>query len=300
MFGHRCDGRRLNDIDPIVRVTPYLMPMRCDAQVFLEHKLDYEMLTRYIAQKNAEGKKVTFMQLIMAAYVRGVSQHPEINRFIMNKQYYSRLNCTVSFTMLLDPQDHNSPETTVKIKFDPSDTIFDVCDRMNAEVAKNRGTESKNFADKLAGFALKIPFLPTVMAWIVRGLDRYGLLPAALIDGLPFHTGMFITNNASIGLHHVWHHIYNFGSTSVFMGMGAPLREATVDAEGKTRMKRWLPIGITVDERVSSGAHYAGFFADMVRALNNPASLEVPPETVKYDPKAEYHVAKPVVSQSDK
>ena len=40
MFGRRPDGRRLRGVDPIVAITPYLMPMRCDAQVFLEHKLD--------------------------------------------------------------------------------------------------------------------------------------------------------------------------------------------------------------------------------------------------------------------
>ena len=89
MFGRRPDGRRLKGIDPIVSITPYLMPMRCDAQVFLEQKLDYEMLARYIAQKAREDQKITFMQIIVAAYVRGISQHPEINRFIMNKQYFS-------------------------------------------------------------------------------------------------------------------------------------------------------------------------------------------------------------------
>ena len=52
MFGRRPDGRRLNDVDPIVQITPYLMPMRCDAQVFLEHKMDYEKAARYIAEKN--------------------------------------------------------------------------------------------------------------------------------------------------------------------------------------------------------------------------------------------------------
>ena len=55
MFGHRADGKRLSSIDPIVRITPYLMPMRCDSMVFLEHRLDYEMLARYIAQKAREG-----------------------------------------------------------------------------------------------------------------------------------------------------------------------------------------------------------------------------------------------------
>ena len=49
MFGYRPDGRRISNIDPIVRMTPYLMPMRCDAQVFLQHKVDYEKLARYIA-----------------------------------------------------------------------------------------------------------------------------------------------------------------------------------------------------------------------------------------------------------
>ena len=61
MFGFRPDGRRLNDVDPIVQITPYLMPMRCDAQVFLQHRMDYEKVARYIAEKNRQGEKITFM-----------------------------------------------------------------------------------------------------------------------------------------------------------------------------------------------------------------------------------------------
>ena len=151
MFGFRADGRRIGDIDPIVQITPYLMPMRCDAQVFLQHEVDYEMLTRYIAKKLREDQRVTFMQIIVAAYVRSVSQHPEINRFIMNKQYYSRNNCTVSFTMLKDPQNAEAGETAVKIKFDPTDTLFDVRDRMVNVIDSNRGPGPKNFADRETG-----------------------------------------------------------------------------------------------------------------------------------------------------
>jgi len=295
MFGRRPDGRRLKDVDPIVQITPYLMPMRCDAQVFLEHKLDYEMLSRYIARKAVEGQKVTFMQLIVAAYVRGVSQHPEINRFIKNRQYYARNNLSVSFTILKDSQDHNSPESTVRIEFDPSDTLFDVRDRMVSAVEANRGenTEGTPFVDKLAGGLLAVPGLASVIVALVRLLDRYGLAPGAFIRELPFYSSMFITNNASIGLHHVWHHIYNFGTVSAFFGMGSVLKEAAVDAEGKVRMKRWLPIGVTVDERVTSGAHYAAFFADVVRCLNHPELMETAPEKVVYDRNMEYHVPKP-------
>lgn len=294
MFGRRPDGRRLKGVDPVVAITPYIMPMRCDAQVFLEHKLDFEMLNRYIAKKAVDGEKVTFMQIIVAAYVRGVSQHPEINRFIKNKQYFVRNNLSVSYTILKESQNHDSPESVVRIEFDPTDTLFDVRDRMVAAVEANRGDTSDGdvFIDKLLKVVFSLPGLPNVIVGLVRLLDRYGLAPKSLIMELPFYSSMFITNNASIGLHHVWHHIYNFGTVSAFFGMGSVLKEATVDAEGKARMKRWLPIGVTVDERVTSGAHYAAFFADVVRCLNHPELLETPPESVRYDKGMEYHVPK--------
>ena len=275
MFGFRPDGRRVKDIDPVVRITPYLMSMRCDAQVFLQHKADYELMARYIAKKGAEGEKITFMQIIIAAFVRTVSQHPEINRYIMNKQFFSRNNCTVSFTMLKDPTSHDSEETAVKIKFDLTDTLFDVRDRMNAVIEASRGVENQNFVDKLVKLLFAIPGLPTAIVGLVRLLDRYGLCPGALLDELPFHTSMYITNNASIGLHHVNHHIYNFGSTSLFFGMGTQERVAVVEG-GQTRMKRFLPIGITADERVCSGAHYAEFFLTMKHYLGHPEELELP------------------------
>ena len=291
MFGFRPDGRRVKDIDPVVRITPFLMPMRCDAQVFLQHRADYELMARYIAKKGAEGEKVTFMQIIIAAFVRTVSQHPEINRYIMNKQFFSRNCCSVSFTMLKDMTDPDAGETAVKIKFDLTDTLFDVRDRMNKVIEASRGVENQNFVDKLVKLLFAIPGLPTAIVSIVRLLDRYGLCPGALLDELPFHTSMYITNNASIGLHHVNHHIYNFGSTSLFFGMGTVERVAVVE-KGVTRMKRFLPIGITADERVCSGAHYAQFFGTMSYLLNHPEELEVPPETVRFDPKCEYHVEK--------
>ena len=291
MFGFRPDGRRVKDIDPTVRITPYLMPMRCDAQVFLQHKADFELLSRYIAKKSTEGEKVTYMQIIIASFVRTVSQHPEINRFIMNKQFFSRNCCSVSFTMLKDPTRHDSEETAVKIKFDLTDTIFDVRDRMMEVIEANRVPETKNFLDKLLAVLFAVPGLPTAIVGIVRLLDRYGLCPGMLLDELPFHTSMYITNNASIGLHHVNHHIYNFGSTSLFFGMGTLERVAVVE-KGATRMKRFLPIGITADERVCSGADYSKFFSTMNYLLNHPEELELPPESVRYDRKCEYHVPK--------
>ena len=291
MFGRRPDGRRLKKQDPIMQITPYLMPMRCDAQVFLEHKADYEKLSRYIVKKSQEGEKITFMQILVAAYVRAISNNPEANRFIFNKQYYARNNCSVSYTVLKDPQNTDSNETTVRILFDLTDTIFDVRDRMNAAVEQSRATEDGDFVIRLARAVLAVPGLATLIVAVVKLLDRYGIAPKVLIRELPFYSGMFITNNGSIGLHHPFHHIYNFGDVSLFIGMGSILKEATVE-DGKARMKRWLPLGMTADERVCSGAHYAAFFFDVLRLLEHPEELENPPEKVRFEQGVEYHVPK--------
>ena len=256
MFGFRPDGRRLKSVDPIVRITPYLMPMRCDAQVFLQHNLDYEKMSRYIVNKGREGQKITFMQIIAAAYVRSVSRHPEVNRFIFNKQYYARKNCSMAYVTLKDPQNHDSSETTVKINFDLTDTIFDVRDRMDRAVEEARNAKEDDFLIKLASTVLKLPGVVTVLVALVKLLDRYGLLPGVLVRELPFYVGLFVTNNGSIGL-------------------PAPLQ-----------------LGITADERVCSGAHYAAFFADVMHYIANPEELETPPEEVKFDENVEYHVEK--------
>lgn len=293
MFGFRPEGRRVKEMDPIVKMMPYIMPMRCDAQVFLDYDVDYDPLMRFIAQKSREGCKITFMEIVIAAFVRAVSQVPEINRFIMNKQFYNRKELTSSFTLLLDTEDGSIKENTVKIFFDPSDTIFDVSARIKAAVTANRHEETSTFLLKLVNVLLKVPGLPNGVVGLVKLLDRYGLCPKFLLDVLPFHTSMFITNNASIGLMRVYHHIYNFGNTSVFFGMGVPKRFNTVDGKGNVVRKCQLPIGITVDERVCAGATYAKFFAVMKQCFLHPETLEVPPEKVFYNEGAEFHVEKP-------
>ncbi len=292
MFGRRPDGIRVKGIDPVIKITAYVMPMRCDAQVFLKHKADMEILSEYIKrQKREKNEKISHMQILVAAYVRAISANPEVNRFIMNKQLFARNNCSCAFTILKDPENIDAGEAVVKIKFDLTDTIYDVRDRMNAAVTANRGDQPAGFVDKFLNGLFAVPGLATVAVAAVKFLDRYGLAPGILMEELPFYVGMYITNTASIGLHDVNHHLYNWGNVGLFLGMGVPERIAVVEG-GKTRMKRYLPIGITADERVCSGAHYARLLGDFRKYLENPELLEVPPEKVRFDQGCEYHEPK--------
>ena len=293
MFGRRPDGRRVNDIDPVVKITPYVMPQRCDAQIFLKHRTDMELLASYIHKQADKGEKLGYMTILIAAYVRALSQNPCVNRFVMNKQLFARNNCTVSFNVLKDPYHIDKGELVCKTRFDLTDTIYDVRDRIEANIDALRGTNAEEgFLEKLLNFGFAVPGLATFLVALIRLLDRYGLCPGALLNELPFHGSMYVTNVASIRLHEVNHHIYNFGNIGLFFSLGTAER-IVVEENGTMRTKRFLPIGITADERICSGAHYAHFFSDMRRYLMHPELLEQPPEQVLYDEGLEYHQPKP-------
>ena len=284
LFGFRSDGRRITNKDPIVGFTPYLMPQRVDAQVYTTVQIDCDKLTNYIRGQREQGQVLSYMDLLIAAYVRAVSQHPQLNRFVMNKQLFARNTICCSLAVLkTTANDDDVRETTIKVHFDPYDTVYDVRDRMREEIEKNRKEENRNTADKYVRFLQAIPGLPTLFIGIVRLLDRYGLFPSSIVNISPFHTGAFIANMASIGMPHINHHIYNFGTTSIFLAMGKALRNPVPGPNGTVTVKRALPIGLVLDERITSGMEYGralGFFNELIA---NPERLEQPPEAVVYD-----------------
>ncbi|MDD4081552.1 MAG: 2-oxo acid dehydrogenase subunit E2, partial [Eubacteriales bacterium] len=282
MFGKRSDGYLVKGIDPVVALTPYIMPMRCDAQVMLKLRLPYEPLARYVAEKRLEGHQITFMEIVLAGYVRAISQLPELNRFIANKRYYSRKEITVSFAVLQDMADGSDKENIAKCKFDPTDTIFDVAGRIQEAIEETRKELATNSTLKIATILQK-PIFAVPVVLLARFLDRYGLMPKFLVEASPFHTGLFFSNNASVGLPPVFHHIYNFGTTSLFVIIGNIERELGLDADGKVVRKRMLPMGVTADERVCAGITYSRFLDYFQRCLADPHVLEQPPEQVLFD-----------------
>ena len=267
--------------------------MRCDAQVFLNYKLDYEKMARYIVEQGNNGNKFTFMELIIAAFVRTISELPEINRFVSNKRLYARTQLTVSFALLKETaKEDDIEENTVKCYFDPRDTIFDVAERVSEAIEQNRREEADNSTMKVAKLLLN-PILANTVVALARFLDRYGIMPKYILDASPFHTSMFFTQMASIGMPAVNHHIYNFGTTSLFVSMGSVIRETSVGPDGKTVRKRYLPVGITADERICAGAMYARLVDRFMHYLSNPQLLETPPESVRFEEGNEYSLPAP-------
>ncbi len=280
MFGRRQDGRRLKLSDPIVGLTPYIMPRRDDSQVMVTQYIDCDTLTAFIRAQRDAGNQISYMDLIVAAYVRTVAKYPELNRFIMNKKLYARNHIAVSLAVLKSMEGDTIQETTIKVKLPPEATLMDVHNLFAASIEENRKPVTSNLTDKVARTLLGTPGLATFIVALARFLDRYGIMPGLILKASPFHTSMFITNMASIGMPSVYHHIYNFGTTSVFIGMGRIERHAEPAPGGAVHFRRMIPLGVVIDERIACGAAYGRAFSYLRELLADPAKLLVPPEKV--------------------
>lgn len=77
-FGDRSDGWKLRGLDPYDTVSPYIMVERCDAQNFFNDKFEITAAEQYVKEKRAQGmKNFGLMHVILAAYIRTVSQRPD-------------------------------------------------------------------------------------------------------------------------------------------------------------------------------------------------------------------------------
>lgn len=267
----RADGVRVKNLTPIVQALPYIMPRRYDAQNWASDVIDEDLLKAYIRQKRKEGRRVTHMSVLVAAYYKAALQNPKLNYFIVNRKVYRRNHFCFSFVLLKTREDGTPDETALKVFLQPEDTVFTIAARVQALIDQNAQSAHSNHTDTFANHAFSVPGLPRFVFWLIYRLDLLGLLPRRIIDLSPFHTSLFITNLASINTSCIYHHCYEFDTTGVFICMGKPIRrlDAVPGEKGKV-----MPLGVVMDERIATGVEYARFFAAFSRNMRHPETLE--------------------------
>ncbi len=267
----RADGKRAKGLTAIEQAIPFIMPKRVDAQNYVTEYIDEEVIKAYIRDVHRErGIRLSRMAVVIAAYYMAALKHPYVNRFVVNSRVYDRNHFCVSFVMLKNRADGTPDETTIKVFMEPGDDVFSINRRINALISENSRPVHMNRTDKFAAFMFSLPFLPHLVMAVVRFLDRRGLLPRSIIDLSPFHTSMFITNLASINTTHIYHHIYEFGTTSVFLSMGKSIPNYL---SGNLKDKL-MPLSVVMDERICTGHDYALFNKTLRQFLAAPWLLE--------------------------
>jgi hypothetical protein len=283
-LGDRYDGRRLRSLNPFYQITPYIMRSRVDAHDYFEDKIDITGTEAWLRGQRDTGRTdLGYLHVFIAALVRTMSQKPRLNRFVAGQKIYARNEITISLA-LKKKLHEDSPETTIKMRFDPRDTIYDVRDRVNAAVEANKELEAKNDTDRTARLFMLCPgFLVRLLVWAIRCLDYLGMMPKAIHRASPFHTSAFVTDLGSLGIRPIYHHLYDFGTTSVFIAFGVKERRQEVGPDGKPREKKFISIKVVNDERICDGHYYASAFKYLSSLLRDPSLLESPPERVVED-----------------
>lgn len=273
----RVDGTRVRGEVPMYLLAPQFMPTRNDAMNMTTIDIPIEPLRKYMNAKRKEGHHISHMALIMTAYAHLVGEYPSINRFIQNRRVYEHKDFCISL-VVLRPGDTGNDDTMAKLYINPEDTIFEVQRKIDEyiEVNTSGAEEDSNALDKWMGILCSLGGLLDVAGALLRFMDRHGWLPRALVDASPFHASLLITNLASIRTNHIYHHVYNFGTTSVSMAMGNLREVPKRGRDGSVELVRCMPIGVVMDERIASGHYLALAFARFKDMLSHPEQLEQP------------------------
>ena len=82
---NRADGYRLKDCDPFYEIIPHIMPKRYDATNYIDLDLDMEAIQGYVNKCREKGIKMMHMSVMIAAYLRLVSQNPQFKPFCLQQ-----------------------------------------------------------------------------------------------------------------------------------------------------------------------------------------------------------------------
>lgn len=282
-IGDRSDGWRVRKVDPIFSVIPYFLRTRLDAQIYFEELIPIDNIEKFIKEHKAEIPDLSIMHVIMAAMVRLISQRPLLNRFVMWNKIFARNNINFSIAIKRSMSDEGE-ETLIKPYFLPTDTLHDVVRKTKFEQETNQKVGQQTATDTISKI---LGFLPDAAMRITVGLllmlDKVGLLPKIIEKISPWHSSMFLTNIGSIGVESIYHHLYEFGTCSIFLAMGKKSRKHSINRHGEITASKTILLKFVMDERICDGFYYALSMRMLNKILADPSVLLVPPQKVFVD-----------------
>lgn len=283
MLGDRCDGYRVKNVEPFFLIIPYVMKERVDSHVYFSDDLDITAIEQFVRDHQTDIPGLKLYHVMVAAMTRVYSQRPYLNRFVLDSKIYARNHVSVSLTIKRG-MSVKDDETVVKPVFAPDATLYDIVDKFNEYVDANRTVIDENGTDSTAKIIGHLPhwFVKTVVNTLMF-MDKKNCMPKIINKVSPFHTSLFITNMGSIGIEPIYHHLYEFGTTSIFVAIGKKRGVNVVDHHGNLTRRKYIGIKVVADERICNGHYYAESARMFMKFLNNPEKLLTPPETVVID-----------------
>ena len=276
MFGHRSDGKKVKGMNVIEKAEPFFMRQRIDAVNYITAKVPCTPMDEFIARERRKGNSYTYMHILFASIIRTFYIRPKLNRFIMRGAVYQRN--TFSITMDIKPKlEDEADNITCKFYFTGRESLPEIKKMIDEEIAKYTSANGDASQQATTKTAKKMGSLPDwlfrfAMA-LARWADKRGMMPKSLIHASPFHTSCFITKLKSIKIGHIYHHLYDFGTTAMFFAMGKEKMEPYVDKNKELKIGKFMNLGISMDERIADGFYYGKSLKLLQDFLANPDAL---------------------------
>ena len=277
-MGDRFDATLVRDIDALHWFMPYLYPNRADNEAFIREEFDLTNLEAFLEKKNEgldKAHRYTIFHAVCAAIVKTFTLRPQMNRFIKGCRLYQRDELSLGFVVKKQFRD-NAAEGLAFIKFPPETTVDSLHERIMQEIFECRSDKLDNSTKGMEMFTHLPRWLMRIAIFILHRLDFYGKVPYDLIKADPNYASVFLTNLGSIKLNAGYHHLSNWGTTSVFVVIGEKARRPVFHEDGTFEMRTMLDVGITLDERIADGYYYAKTVRLLKKLIENPELLDRP------------------------
>lgn len=277
-FGDRRDATLLRDTDALHFIMGIIYPNRADNEAYIAERVNLEPIKAYLAKKNVEGIpfKYTFFHVILTALVKTVTLRPKLNRFYANENYYQRNKITAGFVIKKEFSD-GSEEAMALLEAKPDATIDTIHEDIRRQVQATRNEQKMNTTDNSMDILNKLPrFLSKAAIRFIRFLDRHGWCPDFLIGSDPNYSSVFLSNLGSIRLRSGYHHLTNWGTTSLFVVVGEMKERIFRNEKGEDEYRNSVDLGLTIDERLADGYYYSKSVRLLKYILEHPECLERP------------------------
>ncbi len=282
-FGDRYDGWRVKKVDAVFSVIPYFLRTRMDAQNFFEENLNIDHIEAFIKEHREDIPDLSIMHIVMAALVRLISQRPHLNRYVIWNKIFARNHINFSIAVKRSLSDEGE-ETLIKPYFLPTDTLHDIVRKTRLEQENNQKAGQQNSSDTISKILGILPeFLLRFVVFMLLHMDKVGIMPKFIHKASPWHSSIFLTNIGSIGVESIYHHLYEFGTCSMFVAMGKKSRKHTITKDAELKAHKSIQLKFVMDERICDGFYYASSMRLYNKILSDPSVLLSPPEKVVVD-----------------
>lgn len=277
-WGDRRDGLLVRDLPGLNAIMGYLWPRRTECEAYMQQVIDITELLKYIEKKNAEHPeyKTTLFHCIVTAIFRMMNERPKMLRFVQGGRTYQRDEITAGFTIKRRFTDHDE-ESLLMLTAKPDDTLDSISKSIVGDVKETRERSESAGIDNVLDVFGKLPsFLLWAIVRVVRTLDYWGKVPRALSDGDMNYAAVSITNLGSIKCPSVYHHLSNYGTTSLFVAIGTIHKEQMIMEDGSVQIRDVVDIGAVVDERIADGFYFARSWKLIKHICAHPELLDRP------------------------